>query len=517
MNRDSVRLPVRVGRSQHARRQGRGNRVVRLALLPALLVACGGSDQPGSGGGAGRGGSAASGSGGGGRANAGSGGAGSAGTSGSGNSSGGSKGGASGGGSAGSGGTTATGGGGSAGTSAQAGSGGAPSVTPAPDITSQDCAGKPRIGDPESVYNASLDDPAYPVMKEWAKAGVEGGIPAATDVAATVAPGDTLEQIQAKIDGAAQSGTGRPSSFKVVLIKNGRYDLDGGTRNPIITVKSGVVLRGESRDGVILAFTTSLTDPEYNFSIGMQAWAGLEKVTVTNQFVEGQPESKYLASMAGPDAVFKDNPPGTPPMPQGKGSKLSGIKLSGNAWAQGNHIVKIGTHPVFIEGAHNTMRDNVVEKAYNMADGGRGYYYIGNSASYTLAYHELVRAIRHFAFNNKVHHNVAIAISVGVDVNYHDGQPLHDNLAENVDSHVPSYHWWGKKTWGLGFQHAELKDADQNLALNFTTFEGYPSSKAYIVRRTLVPDDAMIIETPLPKGKTFYPVTGCREPPPKDM
>jgi hypothetical protein len=379
--------------------------------------------------------------------------------------------------------------------------------TPPGRPTTGACAGKPRIGDPGSVYDPSLDDPRYPMMKEWAKAGVEGGIPEVTEIAATLGPSDGLAKIQAAIDAAAttiKSGQ-KPASFKVVLLKNGRYEIDGAMLNPILVVKSGVVLRGESRDGTVLSFTTARDGREYDFSIGVKAWAGLESLTVTNRYVEGLDESTYLAKYSNVEVA-------------GKGAYLSGVTLQGDdAWVQGTKISKIGTHPIFLGGRHHcTLRDNVVEKALNKGGGGRGYYYIAASSSYNLVYHEKISDLRHFTYLMGVHHNVVLNVTTSVDLNFHNKPQMPMNLFEGIDSRIPSSHTWGKgASWGFGWYTVDVTEADHNVAYKMTTLPGYPETKPYLILRDYSGGTGnRFQEIAPPRAGTFYPVSGCREAPP---
>ena len=111
--------------------------------------------------------------------------------------------------------------------------------------------GAPRIGDAGSVFDAGKYDGRFPDMKEWAKAGVEGGIPPRSEslVAARVKPG---ESIQEALD--------RDSSG-VVLVLNGIH-----TVKRTINVPSNVIVRGETRDGTILETDSKNTPTPQNLN-----------------------------------------------------------------------------------------------------------------------------------------------------------------------------------------------------------------------------------------------------------
>lgn len=398
---------------------------------------------------------------------------------------------------------------GGSGNGGQNGSGGSTASGGKPGVpVTGECAGKARIGDPGSAYDEGLDDPAYPVMKEWAKAGVEGGIPQVAAAAVELTPADGLAGIQAAIDGleVKVSNGARPAEFKVVLLKDGRYELNGGELNPILTVKSGVILRGESRDGTVLSFTTARDGAEYDFSVGLKNWSGLESLTVTNQYVEQLPEESYIGKFENSTAT-------------GVGAHLSGVTLQGdNSWVQGTRVSKIGTHPIFVGGKHHcTMRDNIVEKSLNKGGGGRGYYYFASEASYNLVYHDTISDLRHFTYLLGVHHNVVLNVTSRVDFNFHNKPQMPHNLFEGIQSAIPDSHRWGKGgAWGFGWYTVDVTQEDQNIAYRMSTLPGYPDTKAYIILRDYSgePDSYSFLETAAPRAGTFYPVTGCREAPP---
>jgi hypothetical protein len=371
------------------------------------------------------------------------------------------------------------------------------------------CSGKPRVGDPGSVYDPTLDDPAYPMMKEWAKAGVQGGIPDVPTADVELTPADGLAGIQAAIDQLEVdiNDGQRPETFRVVLLKDGRYEIDGGDLNPILVVKPGVILRGESRDGTVLSFTTARNGAEYDFSIGLKTWSGLENLTVTNQYVEQLDETSYLGVFENVDV-------------NDVGARLSGVTLQGNnSWVQGTRISKIGTHPIFLGNKHHcTLRDNIVEKALNKGGGGRGYYYIADKSSYNLVYREYIADLRHFTYLMGVNHNVVLNVTAKVDLNFHNKPQMPNNLFEGIRSEIPSSHRWGKNdSWGFGWYTVDVTEEDHNVAYKMTTLPGYPDTKAYIILRdyTTEPRGHSFLEIPTPRAGTFYPVTGCREPAPE--
>jgi hypothetical protein len=68
-------------------------------------------------------------------------------------------------------------------------------------------AQSPRLGDPGWTFDESRFDPRFPAMREWARAGVEGGIPLrrSLPIKKRLQPGDDL---QAAINAVATQGGG---------------------------------------------------------------------------------------------------------------------------------------------------------------------------------------------------------------------------------------------------------------------------------------------------------------------
>jgi hypothetical protein len=98
----------------------------------------------------------------------------------------------------------------------------------------------PQIGDPGWVLDESRLDPRFPEMREWAKAGVVGGIPLRNtlEIKFRLQPG---EDLQAAIDQVALSGGG------VVLLEPGDHRI-----SKTIKMKSGVVVRGADKEQTVV-------------------------------------------------------------------------------------------------------------------------------------------------------------------------------------------------------------------------------------------------------------------------
>ncbi|MDX2053980.1 MAG: hypothetical protein SFV15_16380 [Polyangiaceae bacterium] len=363
------------------------------------------------------------------------------------------------------------------------------------------CSG-PRVGDPGSVFAPELASADYPFSLEttsggncdepegWARAGVEGGIPELGAASMTAGPGDDL---QAALNSLAQPVATTP---RILLLRNGCYELGSVPEgDALLTVPTGVVLRGESRDGVVLSF--NVADGTGKSSIRVNGGAGLENLTVTNAFVLRQPEEAYVGRLESGDKSFSGNYPDLP-------GKLAGVALSGkNAWMQHTHIYKTGTNPVSTWGCnHCTLRDNIVEKSYNKGVDGNGYYYIGATTN-SLFYHESVSDIRHFAFNtlgSKNCNNVILSLYTEVDINYHSDQ-IARTLVENVVSNVPASHYWGREE-AFGFNGKGMNSSNLHYKIN-----KFPDLQVY---RFTSDGQKHPLDVPPPASGTLYPVSGWR-------
>jgi hypothetical protein len=186
------------------------------------------------------------------------------------------------------------------------------------------------------------------------------------------------------------------------------------------------------------------------------------------------------------------------------------VRLRGqDAWVQSVTISRIGTHPVMLDGAEPcTLRDNLVERAYNKGGGGRGYYYLWQ-ATHNLLFNETVRDIRHLNFSNGSDYNVFFNLRLEVDLNPHNRRLRH-NLFEGIRSEIPEGHRWGKGD-RRGFHPYDGVMSDGNLAYRVSTFG---DDRVYEVSYIPGDDRGHIRFTPLedqPSGGTLYAVTGRRD------
>jgi len=353
-------------------------------------------------------------------------------------------------------------------------------------------ASESRVGDPGSVYDPSKYDPRFPQMQEWAKAGVQGGIPNTLPVLTTLRPGDN---VQSTLNTLAQQ-----QSKGVVVLSAGTYTFNTpftADSKALLDIPSGLVVRGQDKETTILRFSKP-ADSKIAHSIRMNktSYSGLEHVTIINADVQARPESEYMGKY---DNVG--------------GAYMTGVRLDNatNSWVQNTKILYSNTQPLEIwNSKHITVRDNLVEKSYNKGGKGNGYYYI-IASSYVLAFNETVRDIRHFTISGS-HHVVVLDLKTQVDINYHNLlNGLDHNLVEGAQVNLHPYHYWGKGS-KYGFEHYRDPVGEGNLVYKVNRL---PDAGVYQIHWHGVDkeDNHPYVEklnVAPPSAGTFYPVTGRR-------
>jgi len=276
-----------------------------------------------------------------------------------------------------------------------------------------------RIGDPGSEPDPSRFDERFPEMAEWARAGVEGGVPHLQRIVGAVAPGDDLPAAVAEADVSA-------SEPGVLILKPGEYPIDG-----VLRMKPGLILRGLDRAECVIASTLNETRSPYGVgerhAIEMAARSGLEDLTVLNSVVRDIDESTYLGSYKNP------------------GAPMSGLVRFGgkadNAWLQGCALTHAGSNPISISANHLTIRDCLIDKAYNKGGKGHGYLELGGGAHHVLFYNCEIHNIRHVSIMWKSKYVVIYRCRLSVDINYHDGLPAKQLVEKTTIRRRGGHHW----------------------------------------------------------------------------
>lgn len=320
-------------------------------------------------------------------------------------------------------------------------------------------AAQPELGDPGWIFDESLYDDRFPDMKEWAKAGVQGGIPFRSDIPVkrTLSPvtgdNDMSDNIQSAIDAVASEGGG------AVLLNEGTYPI----RNSI-TLKSKVILRGTERKSVNIASYMSAPSDSKKSCVIMEniSQAGLEDLTLSfvREGVEPIDREHWLDGGWSND-IFQNDPHGVNDLYV----RLVYIKSSTNCWIDHCRFIESGTEPLFIKGSYLTLRKNYSDRAYNKGGGGNGYYDL--RGDHCLVVKDTVRRIRHFAVQQGAQYNVIFKCHIEVDVNFHNKDEGH-NLVEQNKILLPTWHGWDIFATG-GPEWGHTPPGPENLILNNTT------------------------------------------------
>lgn len=346
----------------------------------------------------------------------------------------------------------------------------------------------PRIGDAGSVFDAAKFDERFGVSREFAKAGVEGGVPAraATPVASTVQPG---KDIQAAIDAAAKRGRA------VVLLAAGVH-----TIALPLALPTGVILRGADADKTIIEYGRGTSERDSQAVVMDQAErAGLEDLTLRNAVVFRTDFERYRTQ-------FVSNVPADP------GAVT--IADSRNCWVQNCRIVCSVTRPVCVHknSSHITLRDNVVDRAMVKGEegGAAGCYQIVG-ARHVLVYNETVRHLRHFSLVGACDYTVIVHCRFAVDICFGRG-PTRNVLIESCTSYLHPFHWWRAVTHYLDpvgpGNYLYRHDAFSRGAANLTKL--VPCTPGLYTLRTNYTDKPWVypVAGAPPKHGTLYPVTG---------
>lgn len=355
------------------------------------------------------------------------------------------------------------------------------------------------IGGDDAYYAEELFDPAYPMMKEWAKAGVEGGIPSANkiQIKKRVTVNDDLEK---EIRQISNSGGGK------LLLNNGDYMI-----KKTLHIPSNVILRGENRDQVRL-----LVDMHgYHFKTGKPLTAaisldgveraGVENLTIRYVTPDFEPVDKQHVYEPWDRAVFHEREMRDTTL----FVEMIWINNSRNCWIDNCQILWSGSDAIRINNSeHITCRRNYVDRSYNKCDGGMGYYNIMRS-KYILCCYEKVRRIRHFAIHVGSKYCVAIYNDFEVDVNFHSGDEGY-NLIEDNRVIIPVWHSWHCFQLGDPGQH---KPAGKwNVLYNNVTYhklngpEDSKSNTVYLMNDIFGGERVLESDLKQPVGNTFYPV-----------
>ena len=363
--------------------------------------------------------------------------------------------------------------------------------------------GQSNIGSATCTIDTALLDPNYPAMKEWAKAGVEGGIPSASkkSIKKKLKPGNDIQQA---IELVAGKGGG------VVLLCKGIYPVYN-----TIHLRSNVILRGENKAQVKLQVFIHDTFKPYGgnrtaaLHIGNQKNVGIENLTVEYKGASFEPLDRDSMNAPWDISVFHQ--------PENRDTTLFTdliwIDSSQNCWVQSCNLLMAGCDPMHISrSAHITCRGNYVDRCYNKNDRGMGYYNIMYS-KYILIANEYIRRIRHLSIHKASSYVVIINNYLEVDINFHDGDKG-NCLVQGNTVRIPTWHSWTAIQRGDPSKHHPPGPANYLFNNDAKNKDGQStaSGKAvvYEMNEAWKGGNTLVLDKPLPKGNTLYPMV-CKK------
>lgn len=344
-----------------------------------------------------------------------------------------------------------------------------------------------RLGSPDIRFERSAFDPDFPQMREWARAGVEGGIPPLADVPERL-----------RIDSTDSAGLNRAIA-EVAAAGGGQLSLKPGVYKIDATVQmaNNVRVVGLDEHEVVLEIDLLGQDlPAFLFQTSR--FASLERLTIRGG--HGTPEPGL---MENEKPEFRVN---------------SVVMRSGtrNCWLNKVRVIDSGNHPIAIWNSyHITLRDSVFDGSWNKGGGGSGYVQL--AGGHALMVGCTVRNVRHLALQ-KEHctYNVVFRNRIEQDVNFHD-RDLGNNLIEQNDIVLPKSlpGNWHALMGPWSHRHAISKRdnyifRNRCVELNNGRARVFSDSGAvYLGPRAHQQEGGVFVESrKLPVGGTFYPVLG---------
>jgi hypothetical protein len=305
------------------------------------------------------------------------------------------------------------------------------------------------LGSSCATMMSNCFDSNYPIIQEFVLAGVTGGIPNNLQIAKTVSPSDNLQSV---INSVSSGGGG------VILLTAGTYPI-----STTLNMKSNVVLRGVSKDEVIIESTVKGTDSNaYSIYFDGVSGAGIENITHFYR-VDGCDiiDKETLNNGDYDRQIYSNDPCGITNIVVGA---IGMSKTTSNSWVDNCNILESGSHAIRLRGNNCTVSRSYIDRSYNKGPGGRGYFDI--TGNYNLVVGNTVKRIRHLAIQLGARYNVVYNNLLWVDVNFHDDD-AGENLIEQNTITTPSWHAWNTISTGATEYHRP--PGPNNIIYNNTT------------------------------------------------
>ena len=228
-------------------------------------------------------------------------------------------------------------------------------------------------------------------------------------------------------------------------------------------MKSNVVLRGVSKDEVIIESTVKGTDSNaYSIYFDGVSGAGIENITHFYR-VDGCDiiDKETLNNGDYDRQIYSNDPCGITNIVVGA---IGMSKTTSNSWVDNCNILESGSHAIRLRGNNCTVSRSYIDRSYNKGPGGRGYFDI--TGNYNLVVGNTVKRIRHLAIQLGARYNVVYNNLLWVDVNFHDDD-AGENLIEKNTITTPSWHGWDIIATGAADYHRP--PGVNNIIFNNTT------------------------------------------------
>lgn len=348
---------------------------------------------------------------------------------------------------------------------------------------------KIQVGDPNIKFDSSKIDPNYPQMRIWMQAGVKDGIPHLQDqlklVTKVFGPETSDEELRSYL--ASPEVKYKPV---VVLLRDGEYKFSKKT----VRIYSQATLIGESRDGVVIHVSGNSGISLYNGN-----GAGLRNLTLEGTWSDSPPDP----------VAFSEELPGK--------RKHRMINMAGckNSFVDNVKILNSASHPIWVSGSHNTIRNLEVDGAYCKGGGCQGYFFIDGQRNLITGCK--VTGLRHISFQStSSKENVFYNNDIRQEVSFHNNDGG-DNLIENNRITIPRY----LKAYNaiMGPWSTQHKVGGKNFIYNNTCKEENKRERPWSDKKLYTGpffvsnknnseryENFKPVETPPPTGGTLYPV-----------
>jgi len=363
--------------------------------------------------------------------------------------------------------------------------------------TSDDC----DFGGDCMFVDAACIDSSYPNIYEFVTAGVEGGIPSNLEVKLSIDPTDNIQNAIDQVNGQG-GGT--------IMLNPGTYRVTS-----TINMRSNVVLRGTHEEEVIieshLRASPGWVNKKNTFLFEDTRNSGLEHLTILFKVNGLEPiDRSNLTDGGWCSECYTNDPQGYDDLHVRQVYISSSSK---NNWISHCRILKSGDHPISVNGDHNTVRNTLIDQAYNKGGGGNGYFIV--TGDHNLVVNNTIKRIRHLNIERGAEFNVVFRNNIEVDINFHDGDDGNNLIEQNVIN-IPSWHTWtvfetGRPEHGHkppGPNNILFKNVAADLRSNKSSTGTLYSKPVIFTIVDFNPDGIVETDWSMPTCDTFYPMQG---------